>query len=97
MELNPDMKNQVLTLSALSLLGALSAGTVSASDLCDVAEADRQPMDALQSKLESEGWEIRKIKVEDGCYEAYAINNEGQKVEAFFNPQTFELVKSEID
>lgn len=91
------MKYQSLTLSALGLLSVLAAGNLHASDLCEVAEADRQPVEALQSRLESEGWEIRKIKVDEGCYEAYAINAEGQRVEAYFNPQTFELIKSEID
>ncbi len=91
------MKYKTLSLSAISLLVSFAAGTASASDLCDVAEADRQPIEALQSKLESEGWEIKKIKVDEGCYEAYAINTEGQRVEAYFNPQTFELIKSEVD
>lgn len=91
------MKNPTLTLSTLSLLVSLAAGSAAASDLCDVAKADRQPIDALQSKLEAEGWDIKKIKVDEGCYEAYAINAEGQRVEAYFNPQTFELIKSEID
>lgn len=91
------MKNKTLSLTAISLLVSLAAGTAAASDLCDVAEADRQPMDALQSKLEADGWQIKKIKVDEGCYEAYAINSDGQRVEAYFNPQTFELIKSEID
>ncbi len=91
------MKYQTLTLSALGLLGTLAASNLYASDLCDVAEADRQPVEALQSKLEADGWEIKKIKVDEGCYEAYAINSEGQRVEAYFNPQTFELIKSETD
>ncbi len=91
------MKYLSLTFSALGLLGTLAAGNLYASDLCNAAEADRQPIEALQSKLEADGWEIKKIKVDEGCYEAYAINSEGQRVEAYFNPQTFELIKSETD
>ena len=91
------MKNSSITLAALGLVSTLVAGNLYASDLCDVTEADRQPIEALQSKLEADGWEIKKIKVDEGCYEAYAINAEGQRVEAYFNPQTFELIKSEID
>lgn len=72
-------------------------GTAAASDLCTVPEADRQPIEALQQKLESEGWEIKNMKVDDGCYEAYAIDSEGQKVEAYFDPKTFEMVKSKVD
>ncbi len=91
------MKFKTLSLSAIGLLVSVAAANATASDLCNVAEADRQPIENLQSRLESEGWEIRKIKVDEGCYEAYAINAEGQRVEAYFDPQTFELIKSEID
>ena len=78
----------------IALLVALTSGTVAASDLCSVPEADRQPIEALQQKLESEGWQVKKIKIDDGCYEAYAIDETGQRVEAYFDPMTFELLKS---
>ncbi|HCK18050.1 MAG TPA: PepSY domain-containing protein, partial [Thalassospira sp.] len=38
---------------------------------------------------------VRKIKEDDGCYEVYAIKADGKKVEAYFNPATFELVKED--
>jgi hypothetical protein len=38
------------------------------------------------------------MKVEDGCYEVYAVvDNTGKKVEAFFDPQSFALVDVEED
>ena len=70
------------------------AGTAAAADLCDVPEAERQSIETLQQKLESEGWAVKKVKVDDGCYEAYATDPEGNKVEAYFDPKTFELVKT---
>lgn len=91
------MRKQPIMLTALGLLASIAAGNLYASDLCHVAEADRQPIEALQSKLESDGWKVKTIKVDDGCYEAYALNSEGERVEAYFNPQTFELIKSEKD
>jgi len=58
-----------------------------------VPEADRQPIEALQKQLEDQGWEIRNMKVDDGCYEAYAIDDKGEKVEVYFDPKTFAIVK----
>lgn len=81
---------------ALSLTAGLG-GTALASEKCDVAMADWQPREALQAKLEGEGWKVRSIKTEDGCYEAYAINAEGKKVEAYFDPQTFQSVDMKIE
>ena len=46
----------------------------------------------LQTKLEKDGWKVRQIKTEDGCYEAYAVNTKGQRMETFFNPKTLEAV-----
>lgn len=78
-------------------LGTLTAGTALASEShsCNVPMAQWQPREALQSMLEGKGWKVRRIKTEDGCYEAYAINNNGERVQAVFDPKTFEMVERE--
>lgn len=43
--------------------------------------------DALKAKATELGFDVRQIKVEDGCYEVYGIKG-GKKVEAIFNPET---------
>lgn len=86
------MKSILLPLG--TLLTVLATGTASASDICEVPKAQWQPIVNLQSMLVEQGWNVKKIKVDDGCYEAYAITDNGEKVEAYFNPKTFELVKT---
>ena len=85
------MKHSVNILVAAALLG--STGLTLASDLCSVPQDKWRPQEELQSKLESDGWSVQRIKIEDGCFEVYARNAEGKKVEAYINPETFELVK----
>ncbi len=75
----------------------LWAGTVLAADRCDVAKAEWQPTQALQQKLEAQGWKVTRIGMEDGCYEAYALDQSGRRVEAYFNPKTLEPVKAKAD
>ncbi len=83
------------SLSLAALLFALAgAATASAADLCSVPEAEWQPKAALQAKLEAEGWSVKTIKVDDGCYEAYGKDSAGNKQEVYFNPKTFEVVLS---
>lgn len=82
------MKKMMLAL-ALTAAGAVPAF---AGQKCDVPEADWQPQAALEAKLKADGWEVRSVKVEDGCYEAYAMDADGNRVEAYFNPQTFDRV-----
>ncbi len=84
-------------ITAAICLSAGLSGAAFASEKCAVPMADWQPREALQTKLEGDGWKVRSIKTEDGCYEAYAINADGKKVEAYFNPQTFQSVGMKIE
>jgi hypothetical protein len=78
------------------LLGTIGAGAAMASERCNVPMSDWQPREALQKKLESEGWKISRIKTDDGCYEVKATDDKGRRVEASYDPKTFELAKLEI-
>lgn len=86
------LKNAVLKpLSAVALLALSAQAFATGLMSCEGAdEADWRPMEALQTELETAGWEVRKVKVDDGCYEAYATTPEGDRVEAYFHPVTFE-------
>lgn len=53
-------------------------------------ESSWKSRDALESKLKKEGWSIRKSKVDGGCYEVYGTTPQGDRVEAYFHPKTFE-------
>ncbi|MCM8557599.1 PepSY domain-containing protein [Sphingomicrobium sediminis] len=57
---------------------------------CDVKAEDRKPMDALEAKLVEEGWQVRKVKLDGGCYEVYGTTPDGDRVEAYFDPANFE-------
>nr|CAD6606598.1 PepSY domain-containing protein [Rhizobium sp. TCK] len=87
------MKTFIAT--AIAVLGITA--TSYAAEKCNVPAAEWQPREALQAKLEKEGWKVRSIKTEDGCYEAYAINVKGQKVEAYFDPKSFAAVDVKIE
>lgn len=49
----------------------------------------------LHQKLQSEGWQVRRMEKTPTCYEVYAKDPQGQRVEAFFDPKTFERVLAE--
>ncbi|MEO5756563.1 MAG: PepSY domain-containing protein [Mesorhizobium sp.] len=82
---------------ATFLLAGSFAGSALAADKCDVPTDQWQPREALQKKLEGEGWKVRSIKSENGCYEAKAIDAKGKKLEAVFNPKTLETVGADSD
>ncbi len=65
---------------------ALATGKVK----CNVAKADMKPQAELVAKLEKEGWQVRKAKPDGGCYEVYGTMPDGARVEAYFDPASFE-------
>jgi hypothetical protein len=63
---------------------------------CDSGSEDTwRSQDELKQQLVEKGWEIRRIKIDGGCYEVYAVNEKGERVEAYFHPQTLEPVPTE--
>lgn len=82
-------------LATLTLACAASGGAYADDALCTVPEAQWRPQESLQTKLEAEGWKIKRIKIDDGCYEVYGIDSDGKRMETYFDPKTFVAVKSE--
>ena len=74
-------------LAILSTVGSLAHATGLAT--CDSGpQSGWQLQETLQKRLTDQGWQVRRIKVDGGCYEVYAIDNKGQRVEAYFHPVT---------
>ncbi len=46
--------------------------------------------EVLTAKLIREGWQVRRSKVDGGCYEVYGTTPEGDRVEAYFHPVSLE-------
>ncbi|NWN83555.1 MAG: PepSY domain-containing protein [Halomonas sp.] len=89
------MKTPLLVTTALA--ATLTATMTLADDDCRDTVADWQPRDVLRQKLETKGWEVRRIKVDDGCYEVEGLDQDGNKVEADYTPASLRLRKLEIE
>ncbi|WP_417783819.1 PepSY domain-containing protein [Terasakiella pusilla] len=87
-----------IVLSGLLLVGlSISTAALASDDAkCMAPENEWQPKEAVTQKLEAEGWKVRKVKVEDGCYEAYALKGD-ERAEVFLNPKTLEVVRIKKD
>lgn len=82
-----------------SLLVVANAATTAAhSDRhCNVPLAEWQSREAVQQKVEAEGWKITRIKTDDGCYKISALNDQGDKYEAKIDPATLKVLKMSIE
>ncbi|MFO1150854.1 MAG: PepSY domain-containing protein [Alsobacter sp.] len=78
---------------AMALLGLLCVATPAlAQHRCRVPLGDWQPREALQSRLEQQGWTVLSIRADDGCYKVRARNEAGERLEGKFDPATLEPV-----
>ncbi|BCL86050.1 PepSY domain-containing protein [Ralstonia pseudosolanacearum] len=50
-----------------------------------------------QAKIKAQGYTIKKFKVDGHCYEIYGTNQDGKKVEIYYDTKTLDVVKSEIE
>jgi hypothetical protein len=50
--------------------------------------------DAAKGKATELGYQVRQVKEEEGCYEVYAIDKNGAKVELHMDPVSGTVVKS---
>ena len=56
--------------------------------------ADWQTKEALEKKLVGAGWKVRRIKVDEQCYEVYGTDADGKRAESYFHPKTLEPAKA---
>ena len=85
---------------ALVLALATASGAASASKDDVRVDAPRDQWRSVAQITESftaRGYDVRKVKVEKGAYEIYAIDKDGRRIEAHVHPVTGEILKQEID
>ena len=69
------------------------AGPALAGATCSTAASTQyKPQEALETQLKSEGLTVREVKVENGCYEVYAVDSAGKQVNLAYNAETLEQV-----
>jgi hypothetical protein len=85
------------TLTILGFLAVFPAGVAQARDDCFVPMADWQPRGAVQRLAEDSGWTVRRIKIDDGCYEIDGRDAAGRRIEVTVHPATLEVIKFEYE
>ncbi len=76
-------------LSALTILAVAVAGPAFAEGKCTNAPKSKwRPKSVLTSLLQADGYKVRQIKVEGGCYEVYATDRDGKRANMAYNAET---------
>jgi len=81
----------------LLLLGVLCAAPAQAEDGCEVPMARWQPRAAVERLAAGKGWELRRIRIDDGCYEVIGRDASGRDIEVKLDPATLAVVEMEFE
>jgi hypothetical protein len=85
------MKVNMILLSVVMLSAVSTQSHATGRMTCEpVDKANWIEEAALEEKLASAGWTVRRMKVDGGCWEVYGTTPEGERVEAYFHPATGE-------
>lgn len=86
------------TLAILTLIAALPVGFALADDDdCFVPMANWQPREAVAALAAENGWTVRRIKIDDGCYEIKGRDGTGREIEVKLDPATLQVVEFEYE
>ncbi|NLD55447.1 MAG: PepSY domain-containing protein [Burkholderiaceae bacterium] len=82
----------VLRRGLLALSVGLAAAPVFADD-CDAPVQQWQSREDLRRMAAARGWEVERVKIDDGCYEIRGTDANGLDFKAKVDPETLEVVK----
>ncbi|GHE45701.1 hypothetical protein GCM10019059_00080 [Camelimonas fluminis] len=81
-------------IAMISLLLALTGVSPAiADDDCHVPLSQWQPREAVQKMAEARGWQVNRIRIDDGCYQIRGIDENGRPFKAKIDPATLSIVK----
>jgi len=83
----------IRSLLALSLSLAFAAWPAQGSDDCEVPVEQWQPREAVHQMAAAQGWEVQRLKIDDGCYELHGRDAQGRAFKAKIDPQTLKVMK----
>ena len=85
-------------LTVVTLLTSLAATSVAwADEDCSVPMAQWQPREAVQRMAEAQGWTVRRIKIDDGCYEIEGRDADGRASQMTVDPATLTILAIESE
>jgi hypothetical protein len=64
-----------------------------ASSDCDAPAARWQSREAVRQMAAQQGWQVERLKIDDGCYEIRGTDAQGQRFKAKLDPETLQVLK----
>jgi hypothetical protein len=78
-------------------MAVLPVADALAEDDCFVPMSDWQPREAVAKLAKESGWKVRRIKIDDGCYEIDGQDADGRRIEVTVHPGTLQVIRIQHD
>ena len=89
--------SRTLSLGLLALSLGLIALPALAEDDCNAPLNRWQSRDAVRQMAAAQGWQIERLKIDDGCYEIRFTDAQGRRFKAKIDPETLKVLKLKQD
>ena len=86
-----------ISLLALASIVVLPVGAQAGAPCKSNPKAEWMSEADAKTRLEAQGYNIAKFKVDGNCYEIYGTNKDGKKVEIYFDTKSLDIVKAEVE
>ena len=77
----------------LAIALGLAALPTWADDDCDAPVNRWQSREAVRQMADRQGWQIQRLKIDDGCYEIRGTDAQGRSFKAKIDPETLKVLK----
>ena len=81
---------------ALAMLGvaAIVTPALAADETCpDHPQSEWMSKDAITAKAKEQGYDVRGVRADDGCYQVKGYDKDGKRVQVYYDPATGEVLK----
>jgi hypothetical protein len=85
--------SNLLRRGLVALLLCLMALPTLADDDCDAPVNRWQSREAVRQMAVRQGWQIQRLKIDDGCYEIRGTDAQGRAFKAKLDPETLKVLK----
>jgi hypothetical protein len=83
------------TLALIAFLAGFPAPGARADDACFAPMTDWQPRAAVVELAKSKGWTVRRISIDDGCYQIDGRDAQGRHLQVLVHPATLDVLEIE--
>lgn len=81
---------------AIGILLLFLAKNALADEDCSDPVGQWQSREVLKKRLEQQAWIVQHIRIDDGCYEVRALDDQGRRVKATYSPAALTLLKLKV-